>query len=193
MLLFTECGEKDPTVMLLSEEDVCLKLRSNEDTGVNSNLWYLDNGASNHMMGRKLKVRDLDENVMGQVKFGDGSTVKIKGKGTVAFRCTNGEEQLLSEVYYIPSLQNNIISLGQMSEYGNRLVLLGEYLWIYEKCDKLLMKVKKSSNRLYRIVIEEGTTTCLLAKVEEESWLWHARLGHVNFDAIKLMSTSVMA
>lgn len=29
---------------------------------------------------------------MGQVKFGDGSTVKIEGKGKVAFRCKNGEE-----------------------------------------------------------------------------------------------------
>ncbi|KAL8119156.1 hypothetical protein AgCh_016605 [Apium graveolens] len=28
----------------------------------------------------------------------------------------------------------------------------------------------------------------LLTEVEEESWLWHARLGHVNFDAMKLMS-----
>lgn len=80
-----------------------------------------------------------------------------------------------------------------MSECGYRVVLLGKYLWIYDKCDNLLIKVKKSSNRLYRIVIEEGIATCLLSKVEEKSWLWHTRLGHVNFDAMKLMSTGGMA
>lgn len=192
-LLLAECEVKDPKVLLLNEDGVCPKLSLNEDRGEISNLWYLDNGASNHMTGKKSKFRELDESVTGRVKFGDGSMVKIEGKGTVAFRCKNGEERLLSEVYYIPSLHNNIISLGQMSECGNRVVLLGDYLWIYDKCDKLLMKVKRSSNRLYRIVIEEGTTTCLLSKVEEESWLWHARLGHVNFDAMKLMSANGMA
>lgn len=145
------------------------------------------------MTGRKSKFRDLNENVTGHVKFGDGSTVKIEGKGTVAFKCKNGEERLLSEVYYIPSLHNNIISLGQMSECGNKVVLRGEYLWVYDKDNNMLIKVKKLSNRWYKIIIEEATATCLLTKTEEESWLWHARLGHVNFDAMKLLSASGMA
>lgn len=67
------------------------------------------------------------------MKFGDayGSTVDIKGRGVVSFRCKNGEEKTLKEVYYIPTLCNNIISLGQLSEAGNKVILQGDYLWVY--------------------------------------------------------------
>lgn len=109
-----------------------------------SNVWYLDNGASNHMTGTKSKFSNLNEDVTVQVKFGDGSTVKIKGKGNITFRCKNGEERMLKEVYYIPDLCNNIISLGQLFEDGNKVVLQGEYLWVGDRGGNLLMKVKKN-------------------------------------------------
>lgn len=153
-----------------------------------SQVWYLDNGASNHMTRHKGKFRDLDESMTGLVKFGDGSTVDIKGKGTVAFKCKNGEEKLLRDVYFIPRLHNNIVSLGQMSEDGNKVILDGEYLWVYDERRRLLMRVKRSANRLYKISLEESTSSCLLAKAEENTWLWHTRLGHVNFQALTRMS-----
>ena len=63
--------------------------------------------------------------------FGDIYTMIIKGK------------LFLREVYYIPSLCNNIMSLGQLSEVGNKVVLKGEYLWIHDNKKKLMMKVDK--------------------------------------------------
>lgn len=152
-----------------------------------TNVWYLDNGASNHMTGFKEKFTKLDENVKGQVHFRDGSAVQIEGKGTVTMLCKNGEEKVLGDVHYIPNLCNNIISLGQMSEDGNRVVLKCEFLWIYDEQDHLLMKVKRSSNRLYKILIETTKLECLMTKKDEVSRLWHVRLGHVNYQAIQMM------
>lgn len=54
------------------------------------------------------------------------------------------------------------------------------------------MKVKRSRNRLYKIIVDEHREECLLTKVEEESWLWHVRLGHVNFKAMELLSKEGM-
>ena len=39
--------------------------------------WYLDSGASNHMMGSKVAFSELDNDVTGTVKFNDGSRVAI--------------------------------------------------------------------------------------------------------------------
>jgi hypothetical protein len=47
--------------------------------------------ASNHMTGSKAAFSELDGNVIGTVKFGDGSRVAIRGRDTIIFRCQNGE------------------------------------------------------------------------------------------------------
>lgn len=76
------------------------------------------------------------------VSFGDGSTVQIEGKGSVVFECKNGEVRTLEDVYYIPTLRNNIISLGQLAEEGNRIEMKGDLLWVYDTEDKILTRVK---------------------------------------------------
>ena len=79
---------------------------------VETNIWYLDNRASNHMTGDRTKFKELDEKLIGNVKFGDGSIESIQVKGSTMFQCKNGDQRLLTKVYYIPNLKSNIISLG---------------------------------------------------------------------------------
>lgn len=195
----TQTYDEEPALLVAMNEegaeDVIL-LSEGADSNLNmkeENIWYLDNGASNHMTGCREKFESLDKTKKGQVKFGDGSLVKIEGKGSIRIKCKNGETRILQGVYYIPTLRSNIISLGQLSEEGNRVVLNGGSLWIYDSCGRLLMHVRRSSNRLYKIHIEDTKEACLLTKEEEKTWLWHLRLGHVNFKAMKLMSKNQMA
>ncbi|GJX92942.1 hypothetical protein Tco_0347528 [Tanacetum coccineum] len=56
----------------LHEEDVGYKETTKDSQ------WYLDNGASNHMMGMRDHFENLDEKVSGRVKFGDGSYIEIQ-------------------------------------------------------------------------------------------------------------------
>ncbi|KAL9262405.1 hypothetical protein AKJ16_DCAP07264 [Drosera capensis] len=62
------------------------------------NVWYLDNGASNHMTGRRDMFQELDEKITGEVRLGDGNVVQVKGKGTVVFQCKNGYQYILHEI-----------------------------------------------------------------------------------------------
>ncbi|XP_074328395.1 uncharacterized protein LOC141666305 [Apium graveolens] len=130
-LLLAECHGVKDEMFLLHEGGVSPKLNKAGFEGQRDiSVWYLDNGASNHMTGYRHKFTKLDEGVRGRVKFGDGSTVEIHGKGSINLTNQDGKECTLKEVYFIPSLCNNIISLGQLSEGGNKVIIKGEFLWI---------------------------------------------------------------
>lgn len=100
------------------------------------------------------------------MKFGNESKVRIEGKGSIVFKCKNGECRKLNEVYYIPDLCSNIISLGQLAEGGDEIKIKDPFLWVHDSIGKLLMKVRRSTNRLYKIELEEDTAKCFVAEVD---------------------------
>ena len=53
------------------------------------------------MTSSKAAFSELDDDMTGTVKFGDGSRVAIQGCDTIIFRCQNGEHRALTDVYYI--------------------------------------------------------------------------------------------
>ena len=106
-------GSPELSEMALYEEKVVL-----EEIEKKSNTWFLDTGANNHMTGCQSWFSELNELVTGMVKFGDGSLIEIKGRGDVMLQCENGDHCILSDVYFIPELKSNIISLGQLDEQG---------------------------------------------------------------------------
>nr|KAJ0225396.1 hypothetical protein LSAT_V11C100018330 [Lactuca sativa] len=168
VLLSAYNSEKVFHEVFLNEEKVTPKLRSEGNETSKSKVWYLDNGASNHMIGEEEKFREIDKTIKGYVRFGDGSKVRIEGKGAILFLCKNGEQRLLQEVYYIPSLCDNIISLGQLAEEGDKILMHGAFLWIHDRTGRLLMKVTRSANRLYKIALNEIEGKCLLGSEENE-------------------------
>ena len=101
-------------IVFLNEEKVIPKtlVQSKREDG----MWYVDNGASNHMTGERSYFSELNESIKGKVKFGDGSCVDINGKGSILFEAKTGEHRLLTDIYYIPDLKRNILSLGQATE-----------------------------------------------------------------------------
>ena len=151
------------------------------------NVWCLDNGASNHMTGDERYFRILDDTITGKVKFGDDSRIDIKGKGSIEFIDRNGETRMMEEVYYIPDLKSNIISLGQATESGCGKRLRGEYLTMHDREGKLLVKALRARNRLYKVRMGLKEELCLHSTMLGDSNIWHSRLGHVNQETIRYM------
>ena len=101
-------------------------------------VWCFDTGATSHMTGEKHTFATLDETVHGTVKFGDGSLVAIRGRGTAIFRCGNGDQYALADVFFIPNLQSNIISVGQLDEGGCAVGIKSGIMTIRDPAHRML-------------------------------------------------------
>ncbi|GJT41272.1 ribonuclease H-like domain, reverse transcriptase, RNA-dependent DNA polymerase [Tanacetum coccineum] len=95
-LLMAILEDEEEQNVSLHEEDVGYK-ETNKDS-----LWYLDNGASNHMTGIREHFKELDEKVSGKVRFGDGSYIEIKGKGSILIECDDEKQRIISHVSTSP-------------------------------------------------------------------------------------------
>lgn len=94
----------------MNEKNVLLEKYETNTRG--ENIWYLDNGASNHMTGDRRYFSRIDSTIIGKVRFGDDSRRDIKRKGTIYFTDMNRDSRKMTDVYFIPNLKSNIISLG---------------------------------------------------------------------------------
>ena len=172
-------------VVYLNEEKVMpSRFESHSDK---DNIWYLDNGASNHMTRNRDYFTKIDEKITGKVRFGDDSRIDIKGKGSILFASKDGKKKILSDVYFIPDLRSNIISLGQATGASCDVRMKDDYLTLYDRDGNLLIKSVRSKNRLYKVAMDVENNRCLQASKEDDSAVWHARLGQVNIDTMKTM------
>nr|GEV95432.1 zinc finger, CCHC-type [Tanacetum cinerariifolium] len=77
----------------------------------------------------------------------------------------------------------------QLTENGCKVAMEKSILLSYDSNGNILLRVMRSKNRLCKANLRIGGPTCLLANLHDEAWLWHARLGHLNFKSLKSMTT----
>ena len=96
-------------------------------------LWLLDSGCSNHMTGNKSLFSSLDSTVIMNIKLGDDSLVPAKGKGIVPVLSNQNEKMSIHEVFYVPHLTVNLISIGQLLQNKYDVRFHDTYCAIYDK------------------------------------------------------------
>jgi hypothetical protein len=130
---------------------------------------------------------------VGKVRFGGWFRCGDKGRGTLMFQCKNGDQWVLLDVYYIPRLKSSLISLGQLTETGHRVIMDDDWLEVFDKRrERLVMKIEQGANHFYKVDLKSTEPLCLLTKLSEDAWLWYGRLGHANFHSLKLLSEKSM-
>ena len=106
--------------------------------------WYLNTGASNHMTGNADIFSDYTHDVVGSVRFGDGSLVEIAGRGSILFESKDGGHWEVHDVYHIPRLWSSILSVGQLDENGSRIDIDDSVLRLWDRhSHELLAKVQR--------------------------------------------------
>jgi hypothetical protein len=116
--------------------------------------------------------------------------VKVEGKGAIEVETMSGTKTL-KNVLYVPKINQNLVSVGQLLESGYSLSFNVGMCNIRDKMGMLLLSAKMM-NRSFNIDWKEAclsVNTC----VYTDSILWHKRLGHFNYATLKWMANLQMA
>lgn len=153
-------------------------------------VWYVDSGCSNHMMEDASIFYKLDTTTTTQITMGNSAVVKSKGKETIAVASKKGR-MLIHDVLLVPDLAQNLRSVGQLIEHGHVVHFEGVMCRIYDKVKnkrELMTVVNMEKNRNSPLILKLIRGVALKVCVEDMSWLWHKRFGHVNFESLKLLN-----
>jgi hypothetical protein len=165
------------------KEENQLFMRIDEDGSKSSNVWYIDSGCSNHMTGQRHLFKELGENHKTSVKMCNGKSIHLAGRCTVTLDVDRGGHTILNHVQYSPSLDYNLISVGQLMRAGYSLLFNeGACMIKHKKTKEEVCKVKMANNNVFLLDIrqQEILANGLAAVASNESSLWHKRYGHLH-------------
>ena len=75
-----------------------------------SSTWYIDSGASSHMIGACEMFFELSQTKTDvEVVLGDDSAVRVVGHGTITFQRESMSLMVLRDVLYVPGLKKNLV------------------------------------------------------------------------------------
>jgi hypothetical protein len=157
----TKKVEENANLMIEEEKEVTLLLVHNERVQDKENMWYLDNGANNHMCGDKDKFMELDETIRGNVTFVDHSKVAIKGKCMILIKLKDESHQFIGDVYYIPTVKSNILNLGQLLEKEFEIKIRDRTLTLLDTKGNMIAKVAMTKSRMFLLNIEMDAPKCM--------------------------------
>lgn len=104
----------DQTNFAEKEKEVSLLMVCHVKEETQQKMWFLDTDCSNHMCGEKEAFIDLDESFHSSVKFGDNSIISVMGKGKVTIQTKGSSTHTIANVYFVPDLKTNLLSVGQL-------------------------------------------------------------------------------
>jgi len=124
-------------------------------------IWYLDIRANNHIYRNKDKFMEFDEVIRCNATFTDHSKVFMKGKCLILIKLKDGSHQFIGDVYYIPTVKNNILSLGQLLEKRYDIKMKDHTLTLLDTKGAMIAKVVMKKNRIFLLNIETGMPKCI--------------------------------
>ncbi|WJX18783.1 hypothetical protein P8452_08547 [Trifolium repens] len=169
------------------DDDSVMLLVTTRDESDNKDKWYLDTGCSTHMTGRKDWFVNLTSTQNNNVRFADDSTVAVKGVGDVSIKRKDGKLSLISNVLYIPGMKCNLLSIGQLLEKDYKIVMEKKLLNVFDTKGNLLLKAPMSKNITFKVELKVLNHKCLMTASNKEEWIWHYRMGHLNFKDLSSM------
>ena len=169
------------------------------DSDLSSYDWLGDTATTSHITNSK-QLFTTFQPIEKTAFSGVGNiTTLAEGRGTVELESNvNGQTYIfkLKDVLYIPSNNQNLISLGRWDNSGGHYIGGGGTIILVAKNGEQVAKGQKISNNLYKMDIyprrtqvrSRETPQTFVTEEPAQCWeTWHRRLGHMGYTTLQRM------
>ncbi|CAI7858153.1 unnamed protein product, partial [Closterium sp. NIES-53] len=156
----------------------------------------LNSGCSHHLMGTKDAFVDLEpSDDVNHMRDFNGALQDIRGRDTVALRGEAGKQLLIHDVLYVPGVQANLLSTGQLKQNGVKPQEDRDGVLLVSATGDVLGREKYTGRVLCtdpRPCSAKSTTPttkavalrAIVSATKSTPARWHARLARVGVDTI---------
>ncbi|CAI7923531.1 unnamed protein product [Closterium sp. NIES-54] len=195
-------GEASCSMVGVAEPTVSLALEAGEDfqavaaaVQANSMAVLLDSGCSHHLMGTKTVFVDmaLSDGVK-HVRGFNEALQPVEGRGTDALQGEARKRVLIPDVLYVPGVQANLLSAGQLKESGVQLQGNGDEMLLVAATGEVLGRACYNGRVLCTDLrpcsmrsspTEVVALRTIFSATKSTPDRLHARLAHVSVETIK--------
>ena len=167
--------------------------------------WWIDSGSPVHVTNSlqgfiKRRIPRSDEV---NLRVGNGMRVGVKAIGTLKLDLGHENYFILDNVYYVPSIRRNLVSVSQLIKAGCRLLMDNNGILISRDSKQIgsgvisngYLQLNCSMSQREISLVEQVNTNSTNAitgvkrtkQNEKSAYLWHRRLGHVSKERLKIL------
>ncbi|KAJ9552730.1 hypothetical protein OSB04_016775 [Centaurea solstitialis] len=154
--------------------------------------WVIDKGSGNHICNhlqgftRRKTLRKDRSNL----RVGEGTPLIAEAVGSYSLSLPSGLVLELENCYYIPNMNKNVLSFdllvdqGFYYKYSYKMISVFKNNIFYFKATPVdglyTVNLKDNNSEIYHISKRSKD-------IEDQTYLWHCRLGHINKKRVELL------
>lgn len=150
--------------------------------------WIVDSGATAHMCCDRSFFQALKPSSGVTITLADGNETAVQGIGSGRLFCYddsgNQQEVILSDVFYVPDLESNLVSVGCLVNKGAE-VTFGKSRGCVIQCGGVVAAVAQKVGGLYQLNTGAERSMNVVHHTKDCIHSWHRKLGHRDPEAIQ--------
>jgi hypothetical protein len=128
--------------------------------------------------------KELVRTAIFNVKIGNGDYIDVKGKRIVVLNSLFGLKYI-SDVLYVPDIDQNLLSVGQLMEKGFKVLFEDQWCLIKDNLGNNVFRVKIKVKGFTLNFMEEEQSVFSAKACNDK--LWHKRVGNFHHAGLMYM------
>lgn len=147
------------------------------------NNWYVDSGAAKNMTMHRDWLHNIRPSPVKSIRIADNTFLRAECCGDVTIRvpAKDGYNKIqVREVIYVPELATNLLSVSKILKANCKIEFSKGGCTIFNQMGREIARADEIDDT-YRLKIYNDTVNAMSAVTEDDTYLWHQRMAHLNF------------